>query len=81
MKTLFVSFPLSFPFSRSAAEKEKREQHAAEKKIQKEVAPKDNLFFSVRRMRLELTRSCDHYPLKVACIPISPPALAKCKKT
>ena len=29
---------------------------------------------SVRRMRLELTRSCDHYPLKVACIPISPPA-------
>ena len=30
--------------------------------------------FSVRRMRLELTRSCDHYPLKVACIPISPPA-------
>ena len=27
-------------------------------------------------MRLELTRSCDHYPLKVACIPISPPALA-----
>ena len=28
----------------------------------------------VRRMRLELTRSCDHYPLKVACIPISPPA-------
>ena len=31
--------------------------------------------FFVRRMRLELTRSCDHYPLKVACIPISPPAL------
>ena len=29
---------------------------------------------NVRRMRLELTRSCDHYPLKVACIPISPPA-------
>ena len=28
----------------------------------------------VRRMRLELTRPCDHYPLKVACIPISPPA-------
>ena len=25
-------------------------------------------------MRLELTRPCDHYPLKVACIPISPPA-------
>ena len=33
--------------------------------------------FLVRRMRLELTRSCDHYPLKVACIPISPPALSK----
>ena len=28
----------------------------------------------VRRMRLELTRPCDHYPLKVACIQISPPA-------
>ena len=28
-------------------------------------------------MRLELTRSCDHYPLKVACIPISPPALRR----
>ena len=27
-----------------------------------------------RQTRLELTRSCDHYPLKVACIPISPPA-------
>ena len=25
-------------------------------------------------MRLELTRRCRHYPLKVACIPISPPA-------
>ena len=34
----------------------------------------DFLFLLVRRMRLELTRSCDHYPLKVACIPISPPA-------
>ena len=33
--------------------------------------------FLVRRMRLELTRSCDHYPLKVACIPISPPALRR----
>ena len=34
-------------------------------------------FIIVRRMRLELTRSCDHYPLKVACIPISPPALSE----
>ena len=33
-----------------------------------------SFFLLVRRMRLELTRSCDHYPLKVACIPISPPA-------
>ena len=32
-------------------------------------------------MRLELTRSCDHYPLKVACIPISPPARQKQPKT
>ena len=30
--------------------------------------------FIVRRMRLELTRRNRHYPLKVACIPISPPA-------
>ena len=34
----------------------------------------------VRRMRLELTRPCDHYPLKVACIPISPPAQGLLKK-
>ena len=32
----------------------------------------------VRRMRLELTRPCDHYPLKVACIPISPPTRTFC---
>ena len=45
------------------------------------VIPSSNF---VRRMRLELTRSCDHYPLKVACIPISPPALClrhMCKTT
>ncbi len=30
------------------------------------------LFSFVRKMRLELTRGCPHYPLKVACIPISP---------
>ena len=35
----------------------------------------EDVFFIVRRMRLELTRPCSHYPLKVACIPISPPAL------
>ena len=35
----------------------------------------------VRRMRLELTRPCDHYPLKVACIPISPPAQGLLKKS
>ena len=27
----------------------------------------------VRRMRLELTQPNGHYPLKVACLPISPP--------
>ena len=32
----------------------------------------------VRRMRLELTRRNRHYPLKVACIPISPPAHGRC---
>ena len=32
-------------------------------------------------MRLELTRSCDHYPLKVACIPISPPAQSAQNRT
>ena len=30
------------------------------------------LFSFVRKMRLELTRRNRHYPLKVACIPISP---------
>ena len=43
------------------------------------IKKRDAIFFNcisnfVRRMRLELTRPCDHYPLKVACIPISPPA-------
>ena len=42
-------------------------------KHKKEVISEETTSF-VRRMRLELTRSCDHYPLKVACIPISPPA-------
>ena len=41
-------------------------------KTKKDILLRRCLF--VRRMRLELTRSCDHYPLKVACIPISPPA-------
>lgn len=30
-------------------------------------------YLYVRRMRLELTRRNRHYPLKVACLPISPP--------
>ncbi len=30
--------------------------------------------YLVRRMRLELTRRNRHYPLKVACLPIPPPA-------
>ena len=32
------------------------------------------VFFYVRRMRFELTHRCRHYPLKVACLPIPPPA-------
>ena len=40
----------------------------------KEMHLKNASLNLVRRMRLELTRPCDHYPLKVACIPISPPA-------
>ena len=38
------------------------------------------LFNLVRKMRLELTRGCPHYPLKVACIPISPLAHLGCPK-
>lgn len=34
-------------------------------------------YLYVRRMRLELTRRNRHYPLKVACLPISPPGLFK----
>ena len=47
-----------------------------DKKSDRIAHANQSLFYDlVRRMRLELTRSCDHYPLKVACIPISPPAL------
>ncbi len=35
----------------------------------------------VRRMRLELTRRNRHYPLKVACLPIPPPAREKVPRT
>ena len=50
------------------------EEQARAREVNKKrsILPNTSL---VRRMRLELTRSCDHYPLKVACIPISPPAL------
>ena len=34
-------------------------------------------YLYVRRMRLELTRRNRHYPLKVACLPIPPPAREK----
>ena len=44
-------------------------------KQKKECPMKSTLRSLVRRMRLELTRRNRHYPLKVACIPISPPAL------
>ena len=49
--------------------------------------PGHSLFFSrlVPRTRLELARRYRHYPLKVACIPISPPGLLSfksgCKST
>ncbi len=43
-------------------------------KTKKEMQSENCISSFVRRMRLELTRPCDHYPLKVACIPISPPA-------
>ena len=33
------------------------------------------IFRFVPRTRLELTRANAHYPLKVACLPISPPGL------
>lgn len=47
------------------------------------------LFFLVPRTRLELARLNRHYPLKVACLPISPPGLivgclfpkSECKST
>ena len=32
-----------------------------------------NVFIYVLKMRFELTRRNRHYPLKVACLPISPP--------
>ena len=38
------------------------------------------LFPLVPRTRLELARRYRHYPLKVACIPISPPGLSSLRK-
>ena len=38
-------------------------------------------YLYVRRMRLELTRRNRHYPLKVACLPIPPPAREKVPRT
>jgi hypothetical protein len=32
-----------------------------------------NLVFAVPRTRLELAHPCEHQPLKLACLPISPP--------
>lgn len=38
---------------------------------------RDNRPLIVSEMRFELTRANAHYPLKVACLPISPPGLFK----
>ena len=38
-------------------------------------------YLYVRRMRLELTRRNRHYPLKVACLPIPPPARERVPRT
>ncbi len=46
-------------------------------KCKKKVSPLAEETFiknQVRRMRLELTHRNRHYPLKVACLPISPSA-------
>ena len=56
-------------FIRSIAD---RERHSRHKKSSSSIGKRT--FFSVRRMRLELTHRNRHYPLKVACLPISPSA-------
>ena len=33
----------------------------------------------VPRTRVELARPCEHQPLKLACLPISPPGQMECK--
>ena len=38
------------------------------------IALNESRSTDVRGMRFELTRRNRHYPLKVACLPISPPA-------
>jgi hypothetical protein len=37
--------------------------------------PHQQLFSFVPRTRLELAHPCEHQPLKLACLPISPPGL------
>ncbi len=57
------------------------------RKTQKQNSPYNQFLklttwtISVRRMRLELTRRNRHYPLKVACLPIPPPAREKVPRT
>ncbi len=38
-------------------------------------------FSKVSEMRFELTQPYDHYPLKVACLPIPPPGLEMSAKS
>ncbi len=57
------------------------------RKTQKQNSPYNQFLklttwtINVRRMRLELTRRNRHYPLKVACLPIPPPAREKVPRT
>ena len=53
---------------------EKKNKTDGNKKCLTESVKHFKYLENVRRMRLELTRRNRHYPLKVACIPISPPA-------
>ena len=50
-----------------------QESNRGHKDFQSFALPTELWYQNVRRMRLELTQPNGHYPLKVACLPISPP--------
>ena len=55
---------------------DERSTPTARDRLKKDKKKRSNdLFFFVPRTRLELARANAHYPLKVACLPISPPGL------